>query len=434
MLYWFLNSEGILRSCCNIYRKDYIIMNQTEISSHRGFQKYLGKKGLIAYIVLMNMFIPLSTDLYLPSLPTMNTYFTSSSAITNLTLSAFFICYAAGILFWGPMSDKYGRKPIILIGSILYIVSSIACALSTNIYFLIFARIFQGVGSGGITASSVAMVKDCYSGKKREGVLAVVQTLAGLAPMLAPVLGAILLKIVNWQGTFWTLAAIGILNLTLTILYQETLKEEDRFTGTLIGSMGRLIHVSKNKSFMIPVLIFSLVSIPFMGYIAVSSYIYVEYFGLSEQDYSYFFAFNALISLLGPTIYIKFLRNADKKLFSSFCFGIAAIGGVIMMTAGRLSPFLFLVSTVIMSLSCTMLRPFSTNLLFNQQQGDTGSAASIISTVWMVLGSIGMSLASLPWGDGILGLAVLVTALSSASLAAWWWFNQSNIPCVGLKD
>ncbi|QOX65566.1 multidrug effflux MFS transporter [Anoxybacterium hadale] len=409
-------------------------MNQTELPSYREFQKYLGKKGLIAYIVLMNMFIPLSTDLYLPSLPTMNTYFGSSSAITNLTLSAFFICYAVGILFWGPMSDKYGRKPIILIGSTLYIVSSIACALSTNIYFLVFARIFQGIGSGGITASSVAMVKDCYSGKKREGVLAVVQTLAGLAPMLAPVLGAILLKVVNWQGTFWTLAGIGILNLTLTILYQETLQKEDRFTGTLIGSMGRLIHVSRNKSFIIPVLIFSLVSIPFMGYIAVSSYIYVEYFGLSEQDYSYFFAFNALISLLGPTIYIKFLRNVDKKLFSSLCFGIAAIGGVIMMTAGRLSPFFFLFSTVIMSLSCTMLRPFSTNLLFNQQQGDTGSASSIISTTWMVLGSVGMSLASLPWGDGILGLAVLVTALSSASLAAWWWFNQSDIPCVGLKD
>ncbi|MDF2656358.1 MAG: hypothetical protein K0R19_2832 [Bacillota bacterium] len=409
-------------------------MNQAEISYSHGFQKYLGKKGLIAYIVLMNMFIPLSTDLYLPSLPTMNLYFTSSSTVTNLTLSSFFICYAIGILFWGPMSDKYGRKPIILIGSILYIASSISCALSPDIYFLIFSRVIQGIGSGGITASSVAMVKDCYSGKKREGVLAVVQTLAGLAPMLAPVLGAILLKIVNWQGTFWTLAAIGIFNLILTVLYQETLKEEDRFTGTLKGSMGRLIHVSKNKSFVIPVVIFSLVSIPFMGYIAVSSYIYVEYFGLSEQYYSYFFAFNALISLLGPTIYIKCLQNANKNLFTGFCFGAACVSGLLMMTAGRFSPYLFLISTVMMSLSCTMLRPFSTNLLFNQQQGDAGSAASIISTAWMVLGSVGMSLASLPWKDGVMGLAMLLTVFSAASLIAWCWFIRSGISCVGLND
>lgn len=409
-------------------------MNQTEISCNHGFQKYLGKKGLIAYIVLMNMFIPLSTDLYLPSLPTMNVYFTSSSTVTNLTLSSFFICYAVAILFWGPMSDKYGRKPIILIGSVLYIASSIACALSPDIYFLIFSRVIQGIGSGGITASSVAMVKDCYSGKKREGVLAVVQTLSGLAPMLAPVLGAIFLKIVNWQGTFWTLAAIGIFNLILTVLYQETLRDEDRFTGTLKGSMGRLIYVSKNKSFVIPVVIFSLVSIPFMGYIAVSSYIYIEYFGLSEQYYSYFFAFNALISLLGPTIYIKFLQNANKNLFTGFCFGAACISGFLMMTAGRYSPYLFLISTVMMSLSCTMLRPFSTNLLFNQQQGDAGSAASIISTTWMVLGSVGMSLASLPWQDGVMGLAILLTVFSAASLAAWCWFVRSGIACVGLND
>ena len=402
-------------------------------SNYQVVQKYLGRKGLIAYIVLMNMFIPLSTDLYLPALPTMNQNFGSSSTVTNLTLSAFFICYAIGILVWGPMSDKYGRKPVILIGSILYTASSIACALSPNIYFLIFTRIVQGIGSGGITASSAAMVKDCYSGKKRESVLAIVQTLSGLAPMLAPVLGAILLKVVNWQGTFWTLAAIGLINLILTFLYQETLKEEDRFTGTLAGSMGRLVHVSKNKSFFYPVLIFSMISIPFMGYISVSSYIYVNYFGLSEQQYSYFFAANAFVSLLGPTIYIRLLRNVNKKLLAAACFGVAFISGVIMMTAGRLSPFIFLPSMMLLSLCSTTLRPFSTNLLYNQLQGDTGSAASIISTTWMVLGSVGMSLATVSWGDSVIGLATLITVFSSVSLAAWYGFLRSSIPCVGLK-
>lgn len=277
------------------------------------------------------------------------------------------------------------------------------------------------------------MVKDCYSGKKRESVLAIVQTLSGLAPMLAPVLGAILLKVVNWQGTFWTLAAIGLINLILTFLYQETLKEEDRFTGTLAGSMGRLVHVSKNKSFFYPVLIFSMISIPFMGYISVSSYIYVNYFGLSEQQYSYFFAANAFVSLLGPTIYIRLLRNVNKKLLAASCFGVAFVSGVIMMTAGRLSPFIFLPSMMLLSLCSTTLRPFSTNLLYNQLQGDTGSAASIISTTWMVLGSVGMSLATVSWGDSVIGLATLITVFSSVSLAAWYGFLRSSIPCVGLK-
>jgi MFS transporter, DHA1 family, multidrug resistance protein len=142
-------------------------------------QSYLGDKGLIVFIAIMNMFVPLSIDMYLPAIPKMSKYFGSNSAITNMTLSMFFMFYAVGMLFWGPLSDKYGRKPIILLGSTIYIISSISCALSGNIYFLILARIMQGIGAGGITSVSIAIIKDCYSGKKREVTLAITQTISG---------------------------------------------------------------------------------------------------------------------------------------------------------------------------------------------------------------------------------------------------------------
>lgn len=146
-------------------------------------------KGLVLFITLMNMFIPLSTDLYLPALPTMSTYFHVSSALTNLTLVSFFFFYAVGTLFWGPMSDKYGRKKILLIGTIFYVFASAACAASLNVYMLIAARIVQGIGAGAITAVSMALIKDCFSGKQRETILAIVQSVAGLAPMIAPGFG-----------------------------------------------------------------------------------------------------------------------------------------------------------------------------------------------------------------------------------------------------
>ena len=121
-------------------------------------QKYLGRKGLIVFITVMNMFIPLSTDLYLPALPSMSGYFGVSATLTNLTLVSFFFFYAVGTLLWGPPSDKYGRRPILLIGAALYAAASIGCAVSTNVYMMIAMRILQGLGAGSITSVSMALI------------------------------------------------------------------------------------------------------------------------------------------------------------------------------------------------------------------------------------------------------------------------------------
>lgn len=397
-------------------------------------QVYLGNKGLVAFISLMNMFVPLSIDMYLPALPTMNTYFSSSPAITNLTLSLFFLFYAVGILFWGPISDKYGRKRILLLGSIIYMICSVACALSFNIYFLIVARIFQGIGAGGITSISVAIIKDCFSGKKRETILAVCQSFTGLAPMLAPIIGGIILKFSDWRSVFWALAAISIINLILSILFQETLKDEERHTGTLMGSIKHLLIVGKNKSFIIPTIIFNLCALPFMGYIAVSSYIYEDYFGLSAQVYSYYYAANSLACVLGPVIYVKLLRNMEKKILASIVLGIPIVCGALVMTIGTISPLLFWLAFVFMALCYTVMRPFSVNMLLDQQKGDTGSAASLMSALLTIMGSLGMLVASMPWENRVIGLGALITIFSTIALVSWRLFIKSSIPCVGVKD
>jgi DHA1 family bicyclomycin/chloramphenicol resistance-like MFS transporter len=397
-------------------------------------QKILGSKGLLAFIVLMNMFIPLSTDLYLPALPKMNLYFHSSAAVTNMTLSVFFVCYAAGILFWGPVSDKYGRKPVIIIGSAIYVISCIACAMSVNIYFLILARAFQGIGGGGITSASTAIIKDVYSGKKRETILAVTQSISGLAPVLAPVAGAWILLVTDWRGAFWALLAISLANAFLAFLYEETLAETEKYRGNLRGVMSRLFIVIKNKSFSIPAVIFSLSSLPFMGFITTSSYVYVDYFGLSEQKYSYYFAACALISTMGPIIYVRFLASFHKSKFVLGYYTLTVFCGLLFIFLGRLSPLLFFMSAVVFSLFYAMIRPFGISLLFEQHDGDTGSASAVINTVFMVAGSIGMTITALPWGNIVARLGLFTTFISCIALVAWFLFLKSGIPCKGVKD
>lgn len=395
-------------------------------------QKFLGKNGLIVFITLMNMFIPLSTDLYLPALPTMSTYFGVSSALTNLTLVSFFFFYAVGTLFWGPMSDKYGRKKVLIVGTILYVAASAVCAASAHVYMMIAARIVQGIGAGAITAVSMALIKDCFQGKQRETILAIVQSVAGLAPMIAPVLGAVLLQFTDWRGSFVVLTAVGAVCLLLAFLYQETLSDEERYEGTVLGSLGRLVTVGKNMGFLVPCLIFSLYNLAFMGYIAMSSYIYVEYFGLSEQVYSYFFAANAALSMVGPILYVRFMTGFNKKKFAMICFALYAVCGAAIVLIGHASPFLFWIGFAPFSLIGTITRPFGTNIMLDQQSGDTGSASSLINGVATILGSVGMMCASM-WADIVFGLGFMICVTGIVSIICWMLLMRSTVPCRGVK-
>ncbi len=395
-------------------------------------QKYLKKSGLMFFITIMNVFIPLSTDLYLPALPTMSTVLGVSAALTNLTPVSFFFFFAVGTLLWGPISDKYGRKPVLLAGTGLYTISSLFCALAGNVYVLIVARIVEGFGAGAIIAVSMALIKDCFSGKQRESMLAIVQSVGGLAPMIAPVLGGILLQFTSWRGSFWVLTGAGALCFVLSALYQETLIDEERYEGTIAGSLGRLLIVSKNMGFSLPCLIFSLYNFAFMAYIAMSSYIYVDKFGLSEQVYSYFFAANAALSIVGPMLYVKFFTKANKRKFAYACFISYVVFGAFLLFLGNLSPFLFWLGFAPFSLMGTISRPFSTGLLLDQQKGDTGSASSLINGIATIFGSCGMVMASM-WGDIIFGLGFMILATGVLSILGWAALMRSKVPCVGVK-
>jgi DHA1 family bicyclomycin/chloramphenicol resistance-like MFS transporter len=273
-------------------------------------QKYLGNRGLLILTAFLSAFIPLSTDLYLPSLPLMTQSFHTTSTLVNLTIILFFAFFALGTLFWGPLSDKYGRRKILLTGLVMYTASSILCAVSGNIYQLIIFRVLQAVSSGASTAVGTAIVKDIYEGKKRESILAVVQSMAMVAPIIAPVIGALILKVTSWRGVFWVLAILGLIAAIGGTLLQETISE--RYKGSTFKSLGQLAVVIKNPGFSSLLVTFFLVNIPYMAFITASSYIYVEGFGLSEQVYSYFFAFNAFFALIGPLIYIRLSRHFRK--------------------------------------------------------------------------------------------------------------------------
>ncbi|CDU14063.1 multidrug effflux MFS transporter [Vibrio coralliirubri] len=385
-------------------------------------QPVLGKTGMLFFLVIISAFPPLTIDLYLPALPQMVEVFNTDRSMVNLTLSSYFVTYAIGLLFWGPLSEKFGRKPILLIGLAGYMVASILCAMTNSIEQLIGARVFQAFAGSAITVIATAIVKDLYDGREREKIMATIMSLVIIAPMVAPVFGAFLLKIASWRMMFVTLAIFGVFASVLACCYRETL--ETKYQGSMFRSWGRMGVVMKNRSFLKLLVIFSIIPMALMGFLAAGSYIYIDHFGLTEQQFSYAFAFNALCASFGPTIYMKLSYRMPVQKVISGCFALLALAGIFTLTIGDLSPWFFMFIAAPATLMAIIMRVPGTNLMLNQQDHDTGSAVALIQFFSMICGSLGMVLVSIRPESLIENLGFI--QLSIGTLGGLMWLMVRN--------
>ncbi|MCC4783637.1 MFS transporter [Vibrio splendidus] len=384
---------------------------------------------MLFFLVIISAFPPLTIDLYLPALPQMVEVFNTDQSMVNLTLSSYFVTYAVGLLFWGPLSEKFGRKPILLIGIASYMVASVLCAMTNSIEQLIGARIFQAFAGSAITVIATAIVKDLYDGREREKIMATIMSLVIIAPMVAPVFGAFLLKIASWRMMFVTLAIFGAFASVLALCYRETL--ESKYQGSIFRSWGRLAVVMKNRSFIKLLVIFSITPMALMGFLAAGSYIYINDFGLTEQQFSYAFAFNALCASFGPTLYMKLSYRVSVQKVISGCFTLLAIAGVFTLTVGGLSPWFFMFIAAPATLMVIIMRVPGTNLMLNQQDQDTGSAVALIQFFSMICGSLGMVLVSIRPDSLIENLGFI--QLSVGILGGLMWLMVRNKEYVTKK-
>lgn len=397
-------------------------------------QPRLGTCGLLVLLVAASLITPLSLDMYTPAVPGMARYFDTDVSLVSMTLVGYYAFFALGMLVFGPMSDKRGRRPVLLAGVGLYSVSSAACALSPTIEFLIGARIAQALGAGAISAVCTAAVKDSFQAYYREKILSVIQVLFVIGPATAPVIGAAVVAVADWRTTFWILAAIGAGCLALTALFEETLDEKEQSAGNFFHTMAQLVVVGKNPGFMIFLLLTSLFEIPFMGYIAVGSYIYVDFFNTGEVGYSLFFAVAAIIMAAGPLIWLAASKRVSVIRFTTFMLAFSIAMDIVMLLVGQSSPYAFCACFIAFAMAESCTRPYSMNILLEQQARDAGSASALMNCIRTAIGSLGMVLAALPWPNYVVGIGALIAAFMTVSFGMWALLLRSSIPLVCVKD
>lgn len=391
-------------------------------------QPRLGTIGLVLLLCITGISCPFAMDMYTPAMPAMPEEFGTTAAVVNLTVTGFYLFFTLGMLIFGPMSDKWGRKPILVGGVVLFVVGSVLCASSVTIEMLIASRAIEALGAGAICAVSTAIVKDCLSPEKRTALLSILQILQVVGPVLAPLLGGILLQYFSWHANFIALAVFGTICLVLSLLFTESLPEEEKTEGSLLVPFKNMGGVFKNLSFMSFLVVMSFFSVAFMAYIASASYIYVQDFGLTAQQYSYFFAATAGISVLGPILYLQFEKHGmTARFFTTLIIVVSAAAAALIFVDAKASVWVFFGCMAIFALCEASVRPYSTNILLAQFDRDAGAASAVINFTANIFGVAGMLLISLwPVNEYVEGLGILIFASMFLAALVWGWLLNSK--------
>lgn len=291
----------------------------------------LQSSGLVVLVTFLVALGPLSTDMYLPSLPTMVRFFNTDVDQVQLTLSSFLAGFALSQLIYGPLADRFGRKPAIVFGMLLFTLASIGCAYTESIEALIVWRFLQALGGCAGPVLGRAMIRDIYQPLESARLLSFIGTAMSLAPALAPFLGGYLVIWFEWQSIFIFLALYGaLLSLMFAFKVPESLAKDHRQPFRFKPMLNNYAQLLKHRQYMGYVFSCSFAYAGMFAFISGSSFVVVDYFKVPEEYFAYFFLVAIVGFMSGSFFAGRFCHQIGVGRLLFIGAGFAALSGLVM--------------------------------------------------------------------------------------------------------
>jgi DHA1 family bicyclomycin/chloramphenicol resistance-like MFS transporter len=365
----------------------------------------------------LSSFGPLALDLYLPGLPMMAADLGTTEAAAQLSLSTCMIGLALGQLVAGPLTDRVGRRRVLVPGIVLFAVTSALCALAPSISLLLALRLLAGLGGGAGIVIARSMARDLYHGPALARVYAQLMLVSGVTPVLAPVLGGQLLLVTDWRGMFVALAGIGLLLLATALTQTETLPPERRRAAGVRQTARVLRDLLHDRTFLPPTVVLGLGLGAMFTYIAMASFVLQQVYGLDAQLFAVVSGVNALGILLCSQTSAVLVRRVGATALLTV--GVAvAFGAAALMLVGVLvsDSVLALLVPLFVLVSCTgLISPNATALALERHGSLAGSASALLGLAQFSVAAVVPPLASL---GGVSPMVLAVTALGTSAAAA----------------
>lgn len=381
------------------------------------------RKAFIALILgTLAAFGPLSIDMYLPSFPTLAAEFSTSASMVQLSLTFFLLGACLGQLVTGPLSDVLGRRKPLLYGMILYVFTSIVISFTETMEMFIFLRFIQGLAGAAGMVISRAVVRDLYSGSEMTKFFSLLALVNGMAPILAPIVGAQLLKWFPWQSIFLGLAIIGIIAFLLVFFgLSETLHQRDRSTGGLTNTMKTFGQLVTNHQFMGYVLSNGFIFATMFAYISGSSFVIQHVYGASTDTYSIIFAMNGIGIMVASQLTGRLAGRINEKTLLFAGILMSLIGGSTLLLLIYLNVKLaFIIPSLFLTVSSVgIVGTTSNSLALQNNRNVAGSASALLGVTSFIVGAIAAPIVGIAGEDTAVPMGIVMVVSSIGAILSY---------------
>jgi DHA1 family bicyclomycin/chloramphenicol resistance-like MFS transporter len=351
---------------------------------------------LLAVLALLSSFTPLSIDMYLPAMPVIAVDLKGSEGDIQLTLSAFMVSFGLGQIFYGPAGDRFGRRPVILGGIAVYVLTSIGCAFAAAAGHLVLLRFLQGASACGGVVLARTMVRDLAERDQAARAMSLMMACTSIAPMVAPLLGGQILWYLGWRAIFFILAGIGLFAwVAAFIRLPETLRPEYRQPMVLAEILRRFGQLLRHKPFMGYALTSSFQFAALLSFLSGSPFVFIERYGIHPRAYGVLFGGLVVFMTIGSLLNAKFAMvfgSAKILRYVVFvpliCGPMALVLGQIEARYGTLGMWPFIVCFAPQIASIGVIGANATALALQRYPHMAGTASSLMGVMQFGLGAL----------------------------------------------
>lgn len=368
---------------------------------------------LIIYLVLLSAFGSFVNDMYLPTLPDMVRSFHTTASTVQLGLTFGMIGLGMGEVLLGPLSDRYGRKRVLVVALVVFCIGAAASVWSRSIHEFIWWRLVQGLGASGGYFLARTIPADLYKGKALAKVMALVGAINGFAPASAPVLGGLVARSIGWQGIFWILFGFSALLLLLTPAFKESLPESRRVKGRFGSGFRNYAVLSRNRYFLIHTMMKGAALGVLFAYISSAPFIIQDHYGYTQLQFGLFMGFNALFVASGSMIALRFKPLKKSAVVAGRCLAAVAAAQFVCFYFFD-SVWVYEALNLPMLFCLGMLFTAGNTLAMNEGRQFAGDASALIGLAGYVFGAIASPLVGL--GNMLHSTAIVIMILSVITL------------------